>query len=101
MKYYLLNFPRPIGVEPCVYIHRPEIVPVVVEVEPGHVEVDPYTDPEILEFDSIKEAIQHIVDFNGSDEYLVNIKVSDYKPGARATVDDYFKDMQDFLVNLP
>jgi len=99
-KYYLLNFPRPVGVEPTIYVHKPVFQPEAVEVEEGHFLTDPYTDPEVLEFNSVKEAIEHIVSFNGTDEYLANIKFSTYR-GDHPENDDHFKDMQDFLVNLP
>jgi hypothetical protein len=73
--YYLLNFPRPIGIEPTVYTTKPEITPEIVEVYPGHFEADPYTDPNILEFYSVKQAIEYIIEFNGTDDYLKKLRI--------------------------
>lgn len=75
MKYYLLNHPRPIGLEPRVYQQRPEISPEIVEVEPGYFLTDPYSDPEILEFTCLKEALLAVVNFNSSDSYLESLTV--------------------------
>ncbi len=74
-KYYLLNFPRPIGVEPTVYLTEPIITPIVVEVEEGYFLTDPYSDPTVLEFNSMKDTLNAIIEFNGTDDYLKNLKI--------------------------
>jgi hypothetical protein len=75
VKYYTLTFPRPIGVEPTVYTTKPIIESVLVEVEPGYFLEDPYSNPEIDEFESVKDALDRIIEFNGTDEYLKEIKI--------------------------
>lgn len=49
---YIINFPRPIGIEPKIYLQRPPVAVVEeVEVEPGHFMSDPWGDYEIIEFE--------------------------------------------------
>jgi|WetSurMetagenome_2_1015567.scaffolds.fasta_scaffold92225_5 hypothetical protein len=78
-RVYLLNFPRPTGIEPTVYLYKPNIKPEVVEVEPGYFLEDPYSNPDVLEFNSIKEAVLYIVDWNGDTEYLKHLKIKENK----------------------
>ena len=74
-KAYLLSFPRPIGLEPTIYLTKPKIgEPEVIEVEPDYFMSDPF-EPEILEFDNVFEAKAAIVRFNGTEEYLSQLKV--------------------------
>jgi len=73
--YYLLNFPRPIGIEPTIYLKNPIIEPIICEVELGYFLEDPYSNPEILEFNSIFDTLTCILSFNSTDDYLKNIKV--------------------------
>lgn len=50
---YLINYPRPIGIEPKIYLQRPpEAVVEEFEVEPGYFMSDPWGDYEIIEFES-------------------------------------------------
>lgn len=50
---YIINFPRPIGIEPKIYQQRPpDAVVEEFEVEPGHFMCDPWADYKIIEFES-------------------------------------------------
>lgn len=64
MKVYVLDYPRPIGMEPTIYFVKP-----IVDSESEN----PF-EPEVLEFDSPREARDAIIRFNGSWEYLKNFK---------------------------
>ena len=61
MKTYVLNYPRPVGVEPRISFVKPDWDEEVDDSGYG---------PSLLEFNSVKEALQYIIDFNDSCEYL-------------------------------
>lgn len=54
------------GLEPTVYLYKPEITPD---------DEDPYGNPEITEHVTIMGAIKQIVDYNWRCEYLIQIKI--------------------------
>lgn len=71
---YLLNFPRPIGLEPTIYQIKPEIIPESVEIEPGCFDIDPYSNPDIIECRTIMEALITILKYNHTESYRNEIK---------------------------
>lgn len=73
---YTLNFPRPIGVEPTVYLKRPNITPTIVK-NPEWSGIDPYSDPEIIEHATVMGALKYIIDFNWNCQYLKELKIKD------------------------
>lgn len=67
MKYYLLNFPRPIGVEPKIRSIKPNIE-----------EQDDWCGgPDVEEYDSIALALVRIMNFNSTDDYLKHLEIED------------------------
>lgn len=74
---YLLNFPRPTGLEPTIYRNKPIIKPETVEIEPGYFLEDPYTNPDIESYNSIYEAIKAITEYNNNDDYLSLLKIEE------------------------
>ena len=82
IKCWTLTYPRPIGIKPTIYLIKPIVEPTVVEdyiTEDGVHEqggVDPYTDPHITEHQSILDAFLSFVEFNNTDDYLRDIKIS-------------------------
>lgn len=75
MSCYLLNFPRPVGVEPKIYLKRPKIEPRDFISDDGEMFTDPFSIPEVLEFKNIEAAMKYLINFNSSDEYLAVISV--------------------------
>lgn len=64
-KYWLLTYPRPLGIEPTIYTKEPDI---------SDGTEDPFA-PSILYFDNIQAAVICILNFNPTDEYLKNLKI--------------------------
>lgn len=60
---YLLNYPRPIGLEPTIYLSCPKIDYTPVEVEPGYFMEDCQL-PEIVPCYSFSDALSRIMHFN-------------------------------------
>lgn len=85
-KCYLKCYPRPVGLEPTIYLYKPEVCKEVVEVEPGYLLEDPFSNPEVSEYRSIEDALIEILKFNPNDDYLSNLKiVKEEKPKGLTT----------------
>ena len=53
---YLLNFPRPVGLEPTIYLSKPKLDPNGQDENPWH--------PDVEECYSFTEALSRILHFN-------------------------------------
>ena len=55
---YMLRLPRPIGVLPAIYKNKPTVEPprIVEDEETGYFQDDPFSSPDIVEFNSEFEA---------------------------------------------
>lgn len=74
-KYYILNSARPIGVYPEIHLSKPNLhKEIVIDEETGE-EMTDYWFPEIEEYSSIKDALNRIVEFNDTDEYLKHLRI--------------------------
>jgi len=62
---YLLWFPRPIGCEPTVYLQNPNI---------NLYSEDPFS-PDVIKCRDIKSALELIIEFNSSDDYLKELTI--------------------------
>lgn len=64
-KYWLLNHPRPTGIEPTIYSTKP-----IFDSD------DLYSSMiSFIECQSIGEALKIIFDFNHTDEYIENLEI--------------------------